>query len=63
MNDMKYPPTAVGGIRLSSGGCCRQDLNETPTAVGWDLEAIFESFTALGGIGFLCEASPREIQV
>jgi hypothetical protein len=25
--DLKYPPTAVGGIKYHPGGVCRNDLN------------------------------------
>ena len=32
--DLKYPPTAVSGIRNVVRIGCRKDLNNPPTAVG-----------------------------
>ena len=32
--DLKYPPTPVGGIQRGSAYFCRKDLNNPPTAVG-----------------------------
>ena len=34
--DLKYPPTAVGGITLNSGDVCRKDLNQSTHCRGWD---------------------------
>jgi len=34
LKDLKYPPTAVGGIKFNWEGSSRKDLNEPPTAVG-----------------------------
>ena len=39
--DLKYPPTAVGGINVPFRNISRKDLNHPPTAVGgiYDFEA------------------------
>jgi hypothetical protein len=41
--DLKYPPTAVGGINVQFRDICRKDLNQSTHCRGWDL-------------GLLCEA-------
>jgi len=34
VKDLKYSPTAVGGIKAFGDWCYRKDLNDPPTAVG-----------------------------
>ena len=70
--DLKYPPTAVGGINVPFRNISRKDLNHPPTAVG-GINVPFRNIsrkdlnhppTAVGGIyDFEARASETSAQI
>jgi hypothetical protein len=58
--NLKYPPTAVGGISQERRGGCRLKLKHPPTPVGGilRLKGLFKHALSAKGVNFIQKPTP-----